>query len=777
MRTLIGSALSAFIPLGASSSIHHSEISGPVIALKVPSVSTEPLWFAVSFDRTESEIHGPSFCPAFLECPSVRQLDSLATLGGMALGDLGAVEFRSRPAPPQFHDVSGVLGLNPRSSLAKAFLITLSETDNHGTRLDFAARESQNEWNTVAWFESVKGSGNGWLSEGHLAIRNEKGKSTMIESTGVVEWNPISGDVILPSTNRRHFEHVIKNCLFMECSRLEKRSGLAPIELILGKDHPHRVRITISIVRMISSTTINRFLGFKTTLCATNVIFHSNVVEIGMKTVLDKYDVVLDGSSNRINFVDKSSTVTDSGTVNPIHPPLRTFRLIPELGGSFAGWVWRQTGERTDKDFFFLSKWPFGNTIEIAPAKEGNVVFDMKNFVPVSSVQSWAGTPKITMHTEGYFDIEIKEEPSWIIKKVQISRPVSNRGVIQFAEVGRRYIWDKESKLDGANQQLIAKPSIGRLVPDEEFYIQWPPRLDSQMFHRGQRRANIRPEIQGVWFGKPVLQIDNDNRIIISSDGQKQDYMMSHYSTGSYVHMRFREIERYIPVITGTSNILFKHVYGPIRYDDEFKISSTHLGGERGHYEKSLSQIEDRPPNSIKIVLARLKALEGKKFNGTPVLDIDQVSKDITIRPQNNGEELTITVESSSSDSVTISFDGQIARFIVPSGLTLAGSRIVFPAKRGAYESGEFTLDSWTPKIERMGNGQFRLTMHNVIQRSYDYYIPLFDSVGKWYGEPQISIDTNRDLVLSGKDDMKEFTVYVYENKNPMELIFTPTGR
>jgi hypothetical protein len=298
------------------------------------------------------------------------------------------------------------------------------------------------------------------------------------------------------------------------------------------------------------------------------------------------------------------------------------------------------------------------------------------------------------------------------------------------------------------------------------------------MYWRGPRRDEKETVIGAVLFGKPVLKVDNNNRILISSDGQKQDYMITHYNTGLHMYLGAREIERYIPIITETSIILFKHVFGPTRYEDEFRMYSTHLGGPRGgHYETSLFLIKDRP-NSMKFVLERLKPLDGIKFNGTPVLQIDPTSKDITIRPQNNGKEHTITVESTSSDSVTISFDSQIARFIVPRGLTLAGSRIVFPAKRGASESGEFTLDSMTPKIERLGNGLFRLTMHNVIQRSYgDHMFNLFYSEGTWYGEPQVSIDTYGNLVLSGKEDMTEFSVSVHENRDPMEIIFSPKGR
>ena len=236
----------------------------------------------------------------------------------------------------------------------------------------------------------------------------------------------------------------------------------------------------------------------------------------------------------------------------------------------------------------------------------------------------------------------------------------------------------------------------------------------------------------------------------------------------------FSKIRRYVPILSDGPRIVFKHVFGPTRYRDEFEVRSPSLRGDSSHLQISVYKIADHP-KSLKSLARRFDALNGVKFSGPPVLQVDQKSGDITIIPQTSGEQHTIRVKSNSEDNwVMISFDLTVARFLVPRGIALQGSRFVFPVKRGATEGGEFTIDSFPPEITAFGNRQYRLSLYNVVHRSYEYEAQLFDSVGIWYGEPELTIDQEGNLVLTGRNDGKAYRIHVHENRDPVEVIFNP---
>ena len=728
------------LPVWASGSVIQESIASKHVMPLFVRGDKEPFWFSVSFQTSETEVHGT--CPTFLRCPNKE--DELVTIAGEELGNVEAVPFQEFLPLPRFRDVAGRIGLGMKSLIAKKYLLGITSIDSNVV-LEF--RKDRSTAPEVAKFQAEVDAQN-WNSHLSFSYRTGGGiEHTNFSPLAIADWDPLGELIRLPHVFADFFSSLgiqIRDLhVYMPCHVLEE--GLAgEITLTSGT-----TTVGVAIRKSKNSQTLRSSVP----LCETNLYFSPEDygATVGMRALLDKYDVELDQGTQSVRLLKK----LDDRIVPkfPVHPGLHAFRIASVTK---HGWIWKRSNTWEKKDFIFTSQWPFEGSVEFWTAKPRLY----RDIVVLERIE-WIGNPKFDLLPGGH--IAVSQEFEWGTKSLCVD---GDEGKLSFKPSGFRFVWSKKI-MDGPNQELVAEPVNSGPPQKGEFLIdQWPPSLGSHTDYLTLiSRESSDAGVWGIWFGHPVVSIDPMSHVIsIKSEYFGSEFVVDKLSD----RLDFStETTRYIP--NRTPNGLFEliPVHGHKRYPIEVVVVD--LRDYTGHLEITLDDVPDRVGSSA--VSKMLAPLDQMEIPGRPVVrTVETISGDHIIVEMEPATVSTRVYVDLDEPRATISFDTKSVRFLITDDIALHGNFVVIPAGNqvGALEEGEFVWDSY--QVEKVAEGKFQIFLRQY--KPTGSFEGPFSRVGSWNGVPNMEIDTAGNLVISAEPDGFRYAVDVSESENGLLITF-----
>jgi hypothetical protein len=753
--------VNAIMEGGQASVVKKSEASGWAIPLfSEPDQTSDPKWFALSLASSDLVLHAPHDCPIGLLCDEETGGKTFMTADGVILGQ-PVVSTTRLGKDLQYRDVYGIAGLGPNSALAQNGPVYIKPIDANSFLMKSV--ESDRYRNTLP----VAIINNRWEFKASL-VREKGGREIkLMPRDSTISFNFLSDDIEIPASNmahftgwRRHSSVAIKqNRLYMRCKRFDTTGGVV-YEFQL-KFENRKI-----IVPMKRSLAFPKAKG--DALCASNLVFTSRgSCSIG-RSVMDRYDIVLDARNVAIRFIGHDSRNRISWPNIPSFEPPRLIRYQLRQGSAAVGkgepvgrhleWIRTGSGAWTKQDFVVTGISMISDGI--LERLEIRCLLECPEIIPESWKMEWFGSPKLDYSGQGSLILfELMRGDRYELE----FRQQGQNMVLYFIHKGKRFVVHNRTSRP---EFMIGFAGIsGPVRETREFAVKISSDLDSKKKFSSfpiipANKDMLQLQLPPVMYGEPEQKVMDNGDIRISATNvvEGREYPIrvvdrEEIQVGE-PYTRFHQI-RFM------ENLDFGFQFWPLIGDDksenQFALSSledTRLVGEQGRFVFTVSAVPGTRFTSNPFTVPE----QGIQWIGEPLLLFDDKSRSITIKPSGAGLEYVVMTRRDGGTAWIFFVAKQALRFTVPVGMAITdGGPLVFLPATGVPENGEFILSvaKNVATLETLANGDLQLELNSVLfhlssdgtsgQRDYLFGGP---NTGQWTGKPYIFINQDGDLVL-----------------------------
>lgn len=491
-------------------------------------------------------------------------------------------------------------------------------------------------------------------------------------------------------------------------------------------------------------------------MCPLNVLLNAVRPTIG-RTILEQYDLILDGFNSRIVILPKSA-------VTPTRP-LMKYRLDPEfsIDPTCGSWRWIPSPGRANQEDFVFSR------IDKDSARFELICLAKScgQHVLPSKGKLWVGGPTIEFDSTGA--VTVRETRGWERFAIALAEQFQTVS-IRIERKGYRMKRNPETTLRGLRMEFV--PVDGPKEVGEFSIAEWPPVFSG----RTVEIAHINVEdvyalIAGIdiWNGVPKFEVIDGNRILVSAEISENtcDRALSVIvsSQGSMVLDFSIEICDYRQEDLGELGYLFKHMSrsetrssAPLRIILKQGAVDFEQHGEL--YLFSLSQPDNVWSPDVRWLAA-------------PELTIDSETRDIFIRPSGEpGWEYSHEWEKGrESASSRLVFKVLPKKLIAPPTLLLTDGLWEFTPATTNTQGSSFTIvkDRWL--IIGM-TGEITLLFEEI-----EGLIFQGANTATYVGIPEIKFDEAGSLIVRSNGDQR----YLFEvqarisNQGNLAIVFIAT--
>jgi hypothetical protein len=705
-----------------------------------------PFWFALRFSEFGFTVHKLDGCPFLMDC---RVSDDLGTADGITFGKPSASYLD--PEEVFYRDVHGRIGIHPASSLMDKYAVYLSVADSIEGKIKLASH-----------FDTIPGEivfplglpSDCWSVEGALRY---KGKNLDVWGHTRVNLRLEADTIGIHSLHLfgvLAWRSVFKNDrLFLPCSMFD--GGKRTVFEIKLRMKSQSIQVPV----MLSEIEIH---GSRPDLCPTNLklINRGDPTYIGF-TVLHHYDLVLDARKRVVRFIPKGAVPVD---VRPVlsAPKLNTFRVGKAIFDGVSHrveWI-PVSGPLRASDVVFTHV-PLERS-QVLKLVMSCVFTTCVDVFPGAIGDQWRGTPRFELTSDGR--LVMTEEHEWVARKMTIKTKCSSVSLL-FEGYGRRFRVDPSTFIRSRRIEMI--PVSDPQIRKDEFVVtSWPP-------VPGDLRTNvltlttdnpdsILPLHMHFWHGSPVLKVDTDIRLIITSEDPsgETNYHFSLSGTDKKYTLYFYGLFKMFRRTHDREKLEFEQTESDGDFAAGGSTAIPRVQGSRGLYWITFQNIpgERADPNKV-------FDLKGKPWVGKPKLQVDWASKKIAVVTDEESDKSYPDLEyhlnaqlDDSLTSVTLFFSAETYRFRIPLDTPLGGPLWDFAPVTGPKVPGEFSLfKSDFSFIRTTSNGDefsihlWRTAPHSWGPKDGPVSSMFGEHTGWWNGEPEAFISDRGHLIIQSK--------------------------